>query len=156
MSKKWSLKIDDQMYDVELKGRKLKVNGESLKLRKFRKKTGLIHEEYEIPLGPKNALLVIRNMSAPVLAVDNKDCATGEEYVPVKMPKWAYIFVVLHCVNFLFLGGALGVLIIASAITMTASISSNKKLHVVLRVLLDLALVALVLLLDFAIALMLI
>ena len=101
MSKKWNVKIDERMYDIELKGRKLLVNGEVMKLGPYRKKTGLTHEEYEVPIGSKKALLVIRNLSAPVLAIDNRDCATGEEYVPVKMPGWSYVFVVLHCLNFL-------------------------------------------------------
>lgn len=136
MSKEWNLKIDDRMYNIELKGRKLKVNGENLKLRKYRKKTGLVHEEYEIPVGSKNALLVLRNMGGTVLVIDDKDCATGEEYVPVKIPGWAYIFIVLHCVS--FTGGALGAFLAVVGITLTASVSSNRKLNVFIRVLLDL------------------
>lgn len=154
MSKSWSVKIDDQTYDVELKGRKLKVNGENIKLRKYRKKTGLVHEEYEIPVGSKNALLVLRNMGGTVLVIDNKDCATGEEYVPMKIPGWAYIFIVLHFLN--FLNGALGVLLGFIGITLTASVSSNRKMNVVIRVLLDLVILVLAVLAIFGIALMLV
>lgn len=57
-------------------------------------------------MGAKTALLVIRSMSTPQLVIDNRDCATGEEYVPVKLPVWAYAFVVLHCIN--FINGAIG------------------------------------------------
>lgn len=106
MKKTWEVKIDEQMHKVELNNQKLVVDGEKLKLRKFKKKSGLIHEEYEIPVGSKNALLVLKNMSTPQLVIDGLDCATGEEYVPVKLPKWAYVFIVLHFIN--FLNGALG------------------------------------------------
>ena len=153
MSKEWNVKIDDRMYNIELKGRKLKVNGENLKLRKYRKKTGLVHEEYEIPVGSKNALLLLRNMGGTVLVIDNKDCATGEEYVPVKIPGWAYIFIVLHCVG--FIGGAIGACLAVVGITLTASVSSNRKMNVFIRVILDLVILVLAALAILAIALML-
>ena len=31
MSKKWDVKIDEQMYNLELQGKKLIINGETLK-----------------------------------------------------------------------------------------------------------------------------
>ncbi|MBD5548570.1 MAG: hypothetical protein HDQ97_14465 [Lachnospiraceae bacterium] len=154
MSKEWNVKIDDRMHNIELKGRKLKVDGENIKLRKYRKKTGLVHEEYEIPVGSKNALLVLRNMGGTVLVIDNKDCATGEEYVPVKIPGWAYIFIVLHCVN--FINGALGAFLAVIGITLTASVSSNRKINVFIRVLLDLVILVLAVLAVLGIALMLV
>lgn len=153
MSKEWNVKIDDRMYNIELKGRKLKVNGENLKLRKYRKKTGLVHEEYEIPVGSKNALLVLRNMGGTVLVIDDKDCATGEEYVPVKIPGWAYIFIVLHCVN--FINGALGAFLAVVGISLTASVSSNRKMNVLIRVILDFVILVLAALAILAIAFML-
>lgn len=153
MGKLWNVKIDEQMYNVELKGRKLLVNGEDIKLKKYRKKSGLIHEEYEFPLGSKTAFLDLRNMNGSVLVIDNKNCATGEEYVPMKMPKWAYIFVVLHCLN--FLNGALGAAMAVIGIMLTASISSNRKMNVVVRVLLNLAILVVAVIAIFAIALML-
>lgn len=145
MSKKWNVKIDEQNYNVELKSNRLVVNGENLKLRKYKKKTGLIHTEYEVPVGPKTALLVIRNLSAPQLVIDNKDCATGEEYVPKVLPKWSYIFAGLHFVN--VINGALGVLMAIIGIALTTSISCNKKMNIALRVILDLA----VLILSYAV-----
>lgn len=138
------------MYNVELKNKKLIVNGESLKLKNFKKKTGLVHEEYEIMLGEKPALLVIKTVSAPQLVVDNVDCATGEEYVPIKLPKWSYIFIILHFVN--FLNGALGCLIGVFGIAATTSISCNRKMNVVIRVLLDVVVLVLAFALTFGIA----
>lgn len=150
MKKTWNVKIDEQMYNVELKNKKLIVNGESLKLKNFKKKTGLVHEEYEIMLGEKPALLVIKTVSAPQLVVDNVDCATGEEYVPIKLPKWSYIFIILHFVN--FLNGALGCLIGVFGIAATTSISCNRKMNVVIRVLLDVVVLVLAFALTFGIA----
>ncbi len=153
MGKLWNVKIDEQMYNLELKGKKLLVNGEDIKLKKYRKKTGLIHEEYEFPLGSKTAFLDLRNMNASVLVIDNKNCDTDEEYVPIKTPGWAYIFVVLHCLN--FLNGALGAAFAVIGIMLTVSISSNRKMNVVVRVLLDLAILVVAVIAIFAVALML-
>lgn len=152
MRKNWNVKIDDQSYEIELKSNSLVVNGEKLKLSKHKKKTGLIHTEYEVPVGPKTALLIVRSLSAPQLVIDNKDCATGEEYVPVKLPKWAYIFVVLHCVN--VINGLLGVILAVIGIALTTSVSCNKKLNAAVRVLLDIAILILAFVVVFGIALL--
>ena len=45
MARVWNVKVDEQMYAVQLKGKKVEINGEKLKLNKFRKKMGLVHEE---------------------------------------------------------------------------------------------------------------
>lgn len=150
MSKNWNVKIDEQMYNLELKGKKLTINGETLKLNKYKKKTGLIHEEYEVPVGSKTALLVIRSMSAPQLVIDNKDCATGEEYVPIKLPVWSYVFVVLHCIN--FINGGIGWIMAVIGIALTTSVSCNKKFSVIVKVLLDLAILVLAYAVVFGVA----
>ena len=150
MSKKWDVKIDEQMYNVELSGKKLKVNGEVLKLKQYRKKMGLIHEEYEVPVGSKKALLVIRSMGTPQLVIDNRDCATGEEYVPVKIPGWAYVFVVLHCIN--LINGAIGWLMVVVGLTLTTSVSANRKLNTALRIVLDLVILVLAYVVVFGVA----
>lgn len=150
MSKKWDVKIDEQMYNLELQGKKLIINGETLKLNKYKKKTGLIHEEYEVPVGAKTALLVIRSMSTPQLVIDNRDCATGEEYVPVKLPVWAYVFVVLHCIN--FINGAIGWIMAVIGIALTTSVSCNKKFSAIVKVLLDLAILILAYAVVFGVA----
>ena len=152
MGKKWSVKIDERAYDIELKGRKLMVNGDVLKLSQYKKKTGLTHEEYEVPIGSKKALLVMKNLSAPVLAIDNRDCATGEEYVPIKMPAGSYVFLVLHCLN--FFNGAVGALLAIIGLALTTSISCNRKMNVAVRVLLNVAVVIISVSLVFGIALL--
>ncbi len=150
MSKKWNVKIDERMYDIQLKGKKLIVNGDTLKLKDYRKKMGLTYEEYEVPIGSKKALLVIRNLSAPILAIDNRDCATGEEYVPIKMPGWSYVFVVLHCLN--FFNGAVGALLAIIGVALTTSISCNRRMNVAVRVLLNIVIVVISVILIFGIA----
>lgn len=153
MSKQWNVKIDEQSYDVALKGSyKLLVNGEELKLRKYKKKTGLVHTEYEVPVGTKTALLIVRSMGTPQLVIDNKDCATGEDYVPVKLPAWAYVFIVLHCIN--VLNGVLGVFLAVAGVTITTSLSCNKKLNIAVRVILNLVVLILFWAVVFAVAFM--
>lgn len=150
MAKKWDVKIDNQNYGVELNGKKLTINGEVLKLKQYKKKTGLIHEEYEVPVGPKTALLVIRSMSTPQLVIDNRDCATGEEYVPIKLPGWAYVFIVLHCIN--FLNGAIGWLMAVIGVAVTTSVSCNRKLNIALRIVINLAVLILAYVVVFGVA----
>ncbi len=128
----------------------MKIKGETLKLNKYKKKTGLIHEEYEVPVGSKTALLVIRSMSSPQLVIDNKDCATGEEYVPIKLPVWSYVFVVLHCIN--FINGAIGWIMAVIGIALTTSVSCNKKFSAIVKVLLDLAILILAYAVVFGVA----
>lgn len=150
MKKDWNVKIDDQMYEVKLVNKKIIVNGETLNKTEYKKKANLISDEYEFSIGSKTALLIMKNMTAPQLVIDNKDCATGEEYVPVKLPKWSYIFIALHLIN--FLNGALGALLAIMGIALTTSISNNRKMNTMVRVLLDLAILALAFVLTFGIA----
>lgn len=135
MANSWNVNIDDNGYYIELNKNKVCINGQDIKLKDYIRKTGFIHTEYEIPVGSQKVLLVVRSLSAPHLYIDNRDCETGEEYVPMKIPGWAYIFMVLHCFNFLngAIGGALGVF----GIALTAAIACNKKMNIAVRVLLN-------------------
>lgn len=143
MLKTWNVNIEDRGYTIELKNnRKIVINGEELKLKNYVKKTGLVHTEYEIPLGFKTGFLVLRSMNSPHLYIDNRDCETGEEYVPMKLPVWSYIFMVFHCIN--FLNGALGAVMAIVGITFTTYISCNKNMNIVVRLLLNIALLVLI------------
>ncbi len=84
------------------------------------------------------------------LAIDGIDCATGAAFTPPEMPKWAYVFMVIHCLN--FLNGALGALLAIVGIMATISISSNTRLSVPVRILLDIAMVAVCIIVVFAVA----
>lgn len=138
MGKTWNVTVDGIGFYVELKNNKqVAVNGAVYNLKDYRKKTGMIQTEYEIPVGHKSALLVIRSMAEPCLVIDNRNCATGEEYVPLKMPVWAYVFMVLHLVN--FMNGAIGGAMAAVGMLATASVSSNRKKNIAVRILIDIA-----------------
>lgn len=139
--KTWNVMVDGIGYYVELRNNKqIAVNGALLNLKDYRVKTGMIQTDYEIPVGYKKALLVIRSMSEPCLVLDNRNCATGEEYVPVKMPVWAYVFIILHCGN--FLNGAIGGVMAAVGILITASVSGNPKSNLVVKILIDVVVLA--------------
>lgn len=90
-------------------------------------------------------------MGGNKLVIDGKDCATGEEYVPLKIPKWAYIFMALQFLN--FMNGALGVLMAFVGISATAAVSSNQKMNVVVRILLDVVILIAVYAVIFGLAL---
>lgn len=141
MIKTWNVVIEDTGYKVELKNNKIAlINGREYRLKDYKKKTGLLHTEFELPLGTKPASLIVRSMSAPQLVIDDRDCETGEEYVPLTLPVWAYVFVVLHCAN--FLNGALGAALAVIGIMLTMNISCNKKINVAARVLLNVLVIA--------------
>lgn len=153
MGKSWNVKVDDRPYTVVLKGGKVVVNEETTKLNKCLSKKGWFHTEYQVPVGSKKAMLVISNLiGGTKLVIDGKDCATGEDYVATKVPKWAYIFMVLHLVN--CINGAIGALIAIVGCSLTASVSSNPKFSILVKVLLDIVILvfAVVLIVGLAIA----
>lgn len=150
--KTWNVMVDGVGYYVEFRNnRQIVVNGALLNLKDYRVKTGMLQTEYEIPVGCRKALLVIRSMSGPRLVMDNRDCATGEEYVPEKIPVWAYVFIVLHCGN--FLNGAIGGAMAAVGILITSSVSSNQKMNPIVKVIIDIAVLAGAYAVVFAVAL---
>ncbi|MCI9462726.1 MAG: hypothetical protein HFI48_02420 [Lachnospiraceae bacterium] len=138
MEKSWNVNIDGMMHNVTLRNNKnLSVDGAPLHLKNYKTKTGMIQTEYEIPVGNRKALLVLQSMSAPTLVMDNRNCETGEQYVPAKVPIWAYFFAALHCVN--FMNGAIGGAMAAAGIVLTLSVSGNTKMNIGLRIFLDIA-----------------
>ena len=138
MATSWNVAIDGSYYNVELiKNNKVVVNGQALKLKDYKVKTSFIQTEYDIPVGPKSARLVITTLKQPQLVIDGRDCVTGAEYVPIKIPVWAYIFIVLHCIN--FQGGAIGGALAAVGILATVSVSTNNKMNIALKILINLA-----------------
>lgn len=84
------------------------------KLKEFtknKKESNLAESVWEIPVGGKTAKLYTSNIIKDnvTLTVDGLDCKTGEEYIPVSVPKWVYIFFVLYVFNLFFvIGGAVG------------------------------------------------
>lgn len=150
MGKKWNVKIDDKVYDIEYKN-KLIINGEKFKMKQFKKKTRLLTVEYDIPVGSKMALLECGGFSIARLIIDGKDCATGEDYVPAKLPVWAYIFIVMHCVN--FLNGAIGAMLAVLGCTLTAAVACNTRLNILVRILINIGIVILSAFLIISIAL---
>ncbi|MDE6747973.1 MAG: hypothetical protein K2K21_02750 [Lachnospiraceae bacterium] len=145
MGKTWNVRIDEQEYHIELtdNNRRVTVNGSELLLKNCKRKTGTIYAEYEIQLGLKTASLVLLGMGDAQLIIDNKDYETGEEYVPPKLPLWAYVFIILNICMFplgltgLVLGGAIGGAFIGVSIVFTMSISNNYKKSTAERIVWD-------------------
>lgn len=73
--------------------------------------------------------------------IDGIDCATGEQYVPFKMPWWSYIFIVLHLIN--FMNGAIGALAAIVGVGAATAISNNSRMNIVVRLLLNIVLLVL-------------
>ncbi|WP_124067281.1 hypothetical protein [Clostridium sp. E02] len=142
MSKVWKVKVDEKEYEVKLKGSRVLVNNEKFKLRNLLVKHKWFQTTYGVDIGTKKAMLIISSLiGGTKLVIDEKDCATGEIYVPVHIPKWAYVFMALHMIN--LINGLLGAIIGLIGCSATVSISSNKKIHIVARVALDIVVLVL-------------
>lgn len=138
MNKAWNIKIDDVPYTIRLKAGSVIVNEEKSKLKSLLTKRGFLESQFSIPVGSRQALLVIANTYGRAkLVIDGKDCATGEDYYPVKVPKWAYVFIVLHFIN--CINGLLGIILALFGTSCTVSISSNTKFSLPVRILLNIA-----------------
>lgn len=135
----WNVVVDGRQYEIKAKGSKLVVNGEKTKLKNLMSKKDGMWKIYELPLGPKKAEYYVNTwIGGAKLIMDGVDCATGKPYTPPRLPKWAYIFLVLHLAYIFFLlGGALGVLTAFCGMVATVSVSCNSKFSVPVRVLLD-------------------
>lgn len=133
----WNFEVQSIPYRIELKKNKVSVNGtEPVPLNKLTKKSNLIETNYSIMIEGKEAVLHIRPFATPALSYDGRDCATGQEYVPMKVPGWAWIFVFLHGIDFfLLIGGAIGGALQAFIIIAMMSIASDTKKSTGTRVL---------------------
>ena len=115
-------------------------NGQKVKLKELMSRKEGMFRIYQVPVGGKEASLYVNNwVGGMKLAMDGIDCATGAPFTPPVLPKWAYVFMVLHCVN--FINGALGALLAIAGVAATISRSCNTKMPVIVRVLLDIVLV---------------
>ena len=133
----WNFEVQNIPYRIELKKNKVSINNaEPVKLNKLARKSNLLETNYSMMIEGKEAVLHIRQFGTPILSYDGRDCATGEAYVPVKIPGWVWVFVVLHVLDFLFLiGGALGAAVQVLIIAAMASVASNTKKSTGVRVL---------------------
>ncbi len=147
----WSVVVDGQVHQVRSKGASLIIDGEKTKLKDLMSRKEGIYKVYQVPVGGKTAQCYVNTwVGGMKLAIDGIDCATGAAFTPPEMPKWAYVFMVIHCLN--FLNGALGALLAIVGIMATISISSNTRLSVPVRILLDIAMVAVCIIVVFAVA----
>lgn len=135
--KVWNFEVQGIPYRIELKKNKVSVNGnEPVKLNKLARKSSLLETNYSLMVEGKEAVIHIRQFGAPILSYDGKDCATGEEYVPAKVPGWAWIFIVLHAIDFFILiGGAIGAALQVLIIAAMAAVAANTKKSTAVRVL---------------------
>ncbi|MBD5520829.1 MAG: hypothetical protein HDR03_06325 [Lachnospiraceae bacterium] len=151
MATSWNVEIDGSYYKVEyINNKKAVVDGQKLKLTDYKVKTGIVQMEYDIPVGPKSARLVITTLKQPQLVIDGRDCVSGAEYVPIKIPIWAYIFIVLHCIDLIY--GALGGGLAAVGILATVSVATNNKMNIALKILINLAILIVINVILFGIA----
>ena len=149
--KAWDVVVDGNRYEVKPKGNKLAINGNKVKLKELMSRKEGMFRIYEVPVGGKKASLYVNNwIGGMMLVMDGIECATVAPYTPPVLPKWAYVFMVLHCVN--FINGALGVLLAMAGVAATIAISCNTRIPVIVRVLLDIVLVIVAVAIIFGIA----
>lgn len=149
--KTWDIVVDGNRYEVKPKGNKLLINGQKVKLKELNSRKEGMFRVYQVPVGGKMASLYVNSwIGGMKLAMDGVDCATGAPFTPPVLPKWAYVFMILHCVN--FINGALGVLLAMAGVAATIAISCNTRMPVAVRVLLDILLVIVSVVIVFGLA----
>lgn len=140
--KKWDILVDGKAYKIKAGGSKVIVNDEKIKLKSLNNRREGMFRVYELPVGDKTAELHINTLLGKVvLVMDGKDCATGEQFVPVKIPKWSYVFLALHGLN--LVNGAVGAGLAILGIGATISVSSNPRFSTAFKVLLNIGMVIL-------------
>lgn len=150
MSKKWNVTVDGEGYEVQyINNKKIMVNGKELLLKDYPRNMTMTTTEYEIPIGSQKAQLIVKSLNSAWLVVNGVNCESGEEAVSEKtqLPKWAYIFVVLHCVN--FINGLPGCAMAILGIGSIKLISDSKKLNEKLEILVDLAILLILYVVSF-------
>lgn len=141
MGRKWNVTVDDKVYDIEyINNKKIIVNGKELRLKDYQTNITMTTTEHEIPLGEKKACLIVRSLNDVQLSIDGTDCASGEEFVPARAPKWAGIFILLQCVN--ILNGLSGCATAIIGIGLTGMVSSHTKLSVTKKIVFDVLILA--------------
>lgn len=150
MSQKWNVTVDGEGYEVKyINNKKIIINGKELLLKDYPKNLTMTTTEYEIPLGSQKALLIIKSLNSAQLILNGVDCESGEENAPepAKLPKWTYIFVILHCVN--FVNGLLGCAMAILGIGSIKLIFDSRKLSEKQQILVDLVILLLLYALSF-------
>lgn len=150
--KAWSVVVDGRTYQIKAKSNSLIIDGEKTKLKSLMSRKDGIYKVYDVPVGSKTAQFYVNTwVGGMKLAMDGIDCATGAPFTPPAMPKWAYVFMVIHCLN--FMNGALGALLAIVGVMATISISGNSNLSTLVKVLLNIGLVVVSAVVIFGIAL---
>lgn len=150
MSQKWNVTVDGKGYEIKyINNKKIIINDKEQLLKDYPKNLTMTTTEYEIPLGSQKALLIIKSLNSAQLILNGVDCESGEEDVPesVKLPKWAYIFIILHCVN--FLNGLSGCAMAILGIGSIKLIFDSRKLSEKQEILVDLVILLLLYALSF-------
>lgn len=151
--KPWNITIDEKPYQIKMKGASLIINEtEQRKLKQLLSHKEGMFKVYDVPLGSKTAKLYVNSWVGGVtLAMDGVDCATGAPYTVPILPKWAYLFMILHC--FYFTGGVIGALFAIAGMSMTISISCCSRFSLLTRIFLNIAVVVMFFLMLLGIAL---
>lgn len=148
-NKSWSVTTDEGTFSVDLKGNKVSINGGAPeKLTRFAKKTHFVDTEYTIPLGNRAATLFIQSMSAPILAYNGHNCATGEPWEYQKIPAWGIVFLVLDLLTALY-----GSWIISVFALIVTAVVIRSKLNTGIKILLSILLIVGTLVLQTVLAL---
>lgn len=124
MKNDWKIMIGNQEYAIRVKGTKVLINNESFKLSQLPfQRQAIFFRETKLPIDGAEVLLAPAIASVRLI-VDGKDISTGEAYHSMsKVPKWAYVFFVLHALN--LMNGAIGGAMAFIGIFFTARISAD-------------------------------
>lgn len=147
----WSVIVEGRLYQINARSGSVVIDGEKTKLKNLLSRKEGLYRVYQVPVGGSFAQLYVNTwVGGMKLAMNGVDCATGEPFTPPEFPKWGYIFLVIHGIN--FINGAMGALLAIVGVMATISISSNPKLTAPVKVALNIAMVAVCVMVVFTVA----
>ncbi len=135
--KTFKVEKDGICYTIEIAARKITVSpGETYKITKLKRSGNMFDQIYDIPLEGSSVQLHIDFWGKRALVSDGINQETGEAFQPMKIPAWAWIFVILGIVNFFVIGGALGGAVGVLMVGLVANVSTDMRKNTFVRVLL--------------------
>lgn len=137
MAKELHFVVNGLEHTLRLKGSSAVLDGKVFKFKNLQKENeaGLIR--YTLPVDSDKVYIYNRLYVGASAVYNGVDIATGKEYVAAPTPKWVIVFVVLYVIDFiLLLGGAIGGIVNAVGVAVSAKIALNQEKTTAKRVLL--------------------
>lgn len=125
-------------HTVELNKNKISVDGEKpVNINKYKtNESNMVESLFLLPSNGSDVVMLAVKGKVYTLLLNGKNVETGEEYQPVQIPKWIWVFYILFIVNFfVVMGGALGAVVQCLGASLCSTVAANSKMSTTAKVL---------------------